>query len=255
MNLLGSFVIAFSMYSRIPMPQIEWTKERMRYAMCFFPLIGAVIGAAQLLLLWLRVRLGAGIFCFSLAGSAVPLLITGGIHMDGFLDTTDARHSYGDRGKKLQILKDPHTGAFAILGMGVYLLLYAAAFSELTGRAVWLLAAVFVLERALSGLSVVAFPMAKQDGLAAQFSQAALKRTVRLVMGMYITLCCGWLLWYGRGAGLCCIAAAFLTFFYYYRMAVREFGGITGDLAGWFLQSCERNLVMVLAACCLLGLL
>lgn len=36
MNLLGSFVIALSMYSRIPMPQVEWTKERMRYAMCFF---------------------------------------------------------------------------------------------------------------------------------------------------------------------------------------------------------------------------
>ena len=46
MNLIGSFVIAFSMYSRIPMPRMDWTEERMRYALCFFPLIGAVIGAA-----------------------------------------------------------------------------------------------------------------------------------------------------------------------------------------------------------------
>ncbi len=45
MNLLGSLAIAFSMYSRIPMPQVSWTKERMKYAMCFFPLIGVVIGA------------------------------------------------------------------------------------------------------------------------------------------------------------------------------------------------------------------
>ena len=43
MNLLGSLAIAFSMYSRIPMPQVSWTKERMKYAMCFFPLIGVVI--------------------------------------------------------------------------------------------------------------------------------------------------------------------------------------------------------------------
>ena len=32
------------MYSKIPMPQSEWTKENMRYVMCFFPLIGVVIG-------------------------------------------------------------------------------------------------------------------------------------------------------------------------------------------------------------------
>ena len=35
MNLIGSFVIAFSMYSRIPMPRMDWTEERMRYALCF----------------------------------------------------------------------------------------------------------------------------------------------------------------------------------------------------------------------------
>ena len=48
MNLIGSFVIAFSMYSRIPMPRMDWTEERMRYALCFFPLIGAVIGAVEI---------------------------------------------------------------------------------------------------------------------------------------------------------------------------------------------------------------
>ena len=47
LNLIGSFVIAFSMYSRIPMPRMDWTEERMRYALCFFPLIGAVIGAVR----------------------------------------------------------------------------------------------------------------------------------------------------------------------------------------------------------------
>ena len=43
MNLIRSFFIAFSMYSKIPMPRTDWTKEAMRYAMCFFPVIGAVI--------------------------------------------------------------------------------------------------------------------------------------------------------------------------------------------------------------------
>ena len=51
MNLIRSFFIAFSMYSKIPMPRTDWTKESMRYAMCFFPVIGAVIGG--LLYLWI----------------------------------------------------------------------------------------------------------------------------------------------------------------------------------------------------------
>ena len=89
--------------------------------------------------------------------------------MDGFLDVTDARRSYGSREKKLEILKDPHTGAFAIIGLGVYLLLYGAAFSELEFSDICLLSYVFVAERALSGLSVVSFPKAKKDGLAADF--------------------------------------------------------------------------------------
>ena len=41
---------------------------------------------------------------------------------------------------------------------------------------------------------------------------------------------------------------AALTFLYYYRMAKKEFGGITGDLAGYFLQVCELVLTAVLAA-------
>ena len=48
MRVIRSFVIAFSTYSRIPMPQVEWSDENRKYSMCFFPLIGAVIG----LILW-----------------------------------------------------------------------------------------------------------------------------------------------------------------------------------------------------------
>lgn len=127
MNLFGSLVIAFSMYSRVPMPQLEWTKERMKYVMCFFPLIGAVIG-----LLNVSVVLGCNALGFRHFGQilpvVIPILVTGGIHMDGFLDVVDARSSHKDRKKKLEILKDPHTGAFAIIGCGVYLVLYLTAF-------------------------------------------------------------------------------------------------------------------------------
>ncbi|MGM9936265.1 MAG: adenosylcobinamide-GDP ribazoletransferase, partial [Candidatus Ornithomonoglobus sp.] len=43
--MINSLIIAFSMYSRIPMPRVEWREESMKYVMCFFPLIGVIIGA------------------------------------------------------------------------------------------------------------------------------------------------------------------------------------------------------------------
>lgn len=93
--------------------------------------------------------------------------------MDGFMDTMDAVHSYGDRSKKLEILKDPHLGAFAVISFGVYMMLYTGVFYEYlslarmkdTGDRYFLYMVpclVFVMERALSGLSVVTFPQAKK---------------------------------------------------------------------------------------------
>ncbi|MEF9939512.1 MAG: adenosylcobinamide-GDP ribazoletransferase [Clostridium sp.] len=245
MNLLGSFVIAFSMYSKIPMPQVEWTKERMRYAMCFFPLIGVVIGGLLLLFAYVAEKTGMGRLCFTLLGVSCPLLVTGGIHMDGFLDVSDARGSYSSREKKLEILKDPHTGAFAIIKFGIYMLLYIGAFSELDLRGIWILSGAFVLTRALSGLAVVTFPMARNDGLAATFSQAAVKKIVAVTMILYILASACFMIRVGGWIGGICLIGAAATYVWYYNMSIREFGGITGDLAGYFLQICELVILLL----------
>ena len=250
----NSFKIAFSMYSKIPMPQSEWTKENMRYVMCFFPLIGVVIGGLS----WLW-----GTYAWNFLDSRVfitivllliPVLVSGGIHLDGLLDTSDALNSYQPREKKLEILKDPHTGAFAIIGLGVYLLLYGAAFSELEFSDICLLSYVFVAERALSGLSVVSFPKAKKDGLAAEFSGKAKTKTVQFIMAAYLAAAAAGIMQAGAISGIICIVTAVMVFCYYYRMTVKEFGGMTGDLAGYFLQIFELALIIAMAACRLAGL-
>ena len=173
-------IIAFSMYSRIPMPMFEWKEEDMKYAMCFFPAIGMVIGAVFygmfLLLSWLLPGsfLAAGILL------AVPIFITGGIHMDGFMDTCDARASYGDREKKLAILKDTHTGAFAVIFGALYLILYAAACMELDRETAVLVSIGFVISRSLSGLSTVTFPEARKHGMLADFMKDAKRKKKKM---------------------------------------------------------------------------
>lgn len=247
MKLLGSMVIAFSMYSRVPMPRVEWTKERMKYAMCFFPLVGVVQGICLAVFAWLMQNLKMEQL-YQVGGVVLPVLLNGGIHMDGFLDVTDAKSSYGDREKKLEILKDPHTGAFAIIGGCVYFLIYYGAFGELPVEFAASMGGIYVLTRALSGLSVVAFPKAKNSGLAAAFSDEAQKQAVVVCMAGYLILATVFLAWTaGIFAGGVCLFAAALVYGYYYQMSVKNFGGITGDLAGYFLQVCELVLLLVLA--------
>ena len=245
-NLWDCLVVAFSTYSAIPMPQVQWSQRNMRYAMCFFPLIGLIIGA--LLLGWAQLRnlVGIGPLLFGAVATVLPLLVTGGIHLDGFCDTCDALGSHQPREKKLEILKDSHAGAFALMGCGAYLLLSLGLWSEMEMcfPQLGVVALGFVLSRCLSGLSVVTFPCASR-GLLAAFSQSAQKKRVAAVMLCLIVLCAAGMFLLDPLAGALALLGSSGCFLYYFVMSRRQFGGITGDLAGYFLQLCE---IVILAA-------
>lgn len=245
MHLIKSCLIAFSMYSRIPMPRTEWQEEDMRYVMCFFPLIGLAIGLVLCGWVWLAGRLQIGAALFSGVATALPVLITGGIHLDGFCDTLDALSSRQPQERKLEILKDSNSGAFAVIGCGLYFLLTFCFWMEWypQGRYTWMLALGFVLSRTLSGLSVVRFPCAKNSGLLAMFSHAAAKKRTAWVLVGYFLLCGGAMLLFGTFVGAAVLLLALGVFGYYHHVSCKEFGGTTGDVAGWFLQLCELALL------------
>lgn len=254
--------IALSMYSRLPAPKTEWTEDGMKYALCFFPVVGLIegvlfVGAWQLCQ-WLSV----GTLFQAAVLTALPVLVTGGIHMDGFLDTMDALSSWQPRERKLEILKDSHTGAFAVIGGSLYVLLYAGGVSEIRQfSAACLVGGGFVLSRILSALSLCYFKNAKKEGLAYAFMSAAHKRVTRTVLSAELAVTVGGLAVAGgavavpgslavpsgglaagmAGAApvLAMLGAAGAAWGYYWRMSSRQFGGITGDLAGFFLQVCE----------------
>ena len=130
MKLLKAMAIAFSIYSKIPVPQFEWKEEDMEYMMCFFPWIGGVIGLFFFGWAVLCEKFAVGNVCYALIGAAIPLMISGGFHVDGYMDTMDAFHSYQSREKKLEILKDSHIGAFAAIMLALYYMIDIAAISE-----------------------------------------------------------------------------------------------------------------------------
>ncbi|MEE1242333.1 MAG: adenosylcobinamide-GDP ribazoletransferase [Frisingicoccus sp.] len=240
MRIIKSFIIAFSMYSSIPMPQFEWKDEDMKYILCFFPWVGAVVGACIYLWKMICDRFGIGLLCYTCIGAVIPLLITGGFHADGFMDTMDAFHSYQPKEKKMEILKDSHIGAFSVIMLGIYGLIYFGAFSEIRNdQLLQIVCAGFFLARVLSGIGVVSFPSAKKEGLLYLFSDSAQKNIVKIALYTQGVLCIGFMLWRSFGAGLVVAAAGLGAFAYYYKRCKREFGGITGDTAGYFVLICE----------------
>ena len=237
-TILETIAVALSMFSAIPVPQFFWTEKNMRYAMCAFPLVGVMVGG----LCWLWVLVCQWLSLPALLRGAglclLPVAVTGGIHLDGYCDASDALASHAPPEKKQEIMKDPHIGAFGVIRLCGYLILSFTLWATLAaypGPAVWL---GFCLSRTLSGLAVAIFPLAKGSGLAYTFATAADKKVVARVLtaasaALAVGLCfCGW-------AGAVMAALALLVFLDYRRRSVKEFGGLSGDLAGWFLQRAE----------------
>ena len=250
MNILRSIVMAFCMFSRIPMPTVEWKNENMRYMLCAIPLVGVVIGLVLLLWQLLSAALGFGPLLWAAGLTLLPVAVTGGIHMDGFCDVSDALASHAPAEKKRAILKDSHTGAFAIITLGCYLLLYAALASEMpvTGRSALLLGLMHVLSRILSGTISLVYPKSDGEGLLRTFTLSADKKPAVAILLILLLLCAAALVWVRPVTGAAMVLGGLLTALWMKRLSAKQFGGMSGDLSGYFLQLAE--LVMLL--CCVI---
>lgn len=235
------------------MPQVSWDEKSTRYAICAFPLAGVVISLLSLGLLRLSEMLkvpGAAQACLLIA---LPVIVTGGIHLDGLIDTADARSSYSDRGKKLEILKDPHVGAFGIIRLALYLLLAFAALEillcgSMTRRVLITALLIPVLSRICSSLAAELLPKARHSGMLSEMVGRKTERGKVIILSLQLIFCASVLLAADLISGSILLAAEGILILYYRHMALTEFGGVTGDLAGWYLCMAELAGVWALAA-------
>lgn len=246
MQVIRSFFMAVSMYSNIPVPQSAWKEEDMKYIFCFFPWIGALIGGCIYFWNELCNCCHIGSLCRTAVDAAIPLFLTGGFHVDGFMDTMDALHSYSPKERKLEILKDSHIGAFAVIMLAAYGLVYLGAFSEIKSNVVLkVVCSGFFLSRCLCGISAVSFPLAKKDGMLYLFADSSRKKLVKSSLYIQCVACVGFMLFWSFTAGLAVAAAAAFTFIYYFYRSKKEFGGITGDTSGCFVLISEACMIVV----------
>ncbi|MEG2295625.1 MAG: adenosylcobinamide-GDP ribazoletransferase, partial [Oscillospiraceae bacterium] len=245
-SLLHGIFTAFSMYSTIPMPQITWNKSSMNHTFCFFPLIGLLIGIMVYAWVFLGNLLSLSPFFFACGMVAIPLFISGGIHLDGLIDTSDALSSNQALERKLEILKDPHVGAFGVMSCSLYFIFQFGISAQFFENTIFLpiVCIGFILSRTLGALSVINFKIAKSSGLAYVFGTNSNKKKVRIVLYCYLILLFSMALMTHFMMGCSLIFVCTTLFFCYKKMAYKQFGGITGDLAGYFIVLLELFILL-----------
>lgn len=247
-KIIKSIVVAFSTYSRLPMPGFKWDSEDMKYHMIFFPWVGLVIGALELVWFYFTNRFPTFERIRPLIALAIPLLVTGGLHVDGFMDTCDGLHSYKSKEDKLNILKDPHIGAFSVICLTIYVLIYLSGVTLLSSFEAYILFAFsFVISRAISAITLMCLKEAKKDGMLYVTKFNSSKKVVLGFLVFELMLSLAVIFYINLYASLIIVILQVMLFLYYKRMSYKEFGGITGDTSGYLLALSENLSVIAIA--------
>lgn len=243
-RLYNSFVMSLGMFTRIPAPRADFSKGT-KGMMAAFPFVGLLLG-----LLWWGIARLATTFMLPpvLTGAFLalyPFLITGFLHLDGFMDVSDAILSRRPLEERLRILKDPHTGAFAVCSLGMLLVAFTAACIELAPRPyidalIW----IPVLSRVLSAVGVLTQKPLPTSSLGKTFQAGANHSELVLVI---LTGCvtAAWMIWRYQSRGLLTVSAMGTVQLVATLRCRRQLGGFSGDVAGYML--CLGELAAVIS--------
>ncbi|MEZ7172541.1 adenosylcobinamide-GDP ribazoletransferase [Sporosarcina sp. OR05] len=253
---MTGFLLALQFFTAIPirknLPMEQQDVTRMYSAL---PLIGALIG---LILYGTAILLTEGIGISPLLASFLIVLVgialTGGLHMDGFADASDAFFSYRDKERRLEIMDDPRIGAFGTMALILLIVGKMALVYELLLRAPHLLAVIIaipLLSRAGMNVYFTTTRLAKEKGIAHFFKEKLATSTVISTSGSMALLS---LIALGIAVQSLIIPVAFAivlagTMVIYQHWTSKQFGGVTGDLCGAFIEGTEALLWLVLILC------
>jgi len=244
--------MAFGMFSTIPQPKL-WDDSSTKHMMPFLPLVGFVVGfvwwvAADILdyfSRWVGAILAPAVLIL------IPILLTGFIHLDGFMDTSDAILSRRKFEEKLRILKDPHTGAFAVIMVALLFIFQYAALLQVFSKA-WVplspLLIIPIVSRGCSAMSVLCLRPLTQDGYVNMFKPDS--PLAHRIVTAVLTLSAFPLVWLLAGFTGIIVAGAVLLGYVaamLYASKNFEFRGISGDLAGFSLVISELCGLVALA--------
>lgn len=222
------------------MRQSVWTEQSFGESVKFFPVVGAVLGLSCAGVVGaLNFFTGETLPLFTGAvGFAALIILTGGIHCDGLMDSADGLFSGREREKILQIMKDSRAGSFGVVAMILVAALEISALSELSRLSTWwLVAAIYsapIIGRLMMVVTIGAFPYARPDGMGKAFAKFTTRRTI-FFAAIEVALLLLPLNVISEKIFLCAAAATLIAFAVTWKFAsfsTEKIGGVTGDIYG-----------------------
>lgn len=230
------FLGAIAFLTVLPVPK----DVELKGAPLFFPVVGCLIGL---------ILFGINVLLRHLFGEAIGALgtllvliaLTRGLHLDGLADTLDALFSAKDTQGALEVMRDPHLGAFGVLGLVCLLLLKFHLIMELQVKVSKALLVFPVLGRLAPLFPMWALPYLRQEGKAKALLPLSLKA---VAVGCFFSWAfCLWALgWKGTWLVLSSIGFSLALCLFFHR----KFKGVTGDILGAFVELTEAFVLLVL---------
>ncbi|MBP5167524.1 MAG: adenosylcobinamide-GDP ribazoletransferase [Oscillospiraceae bacterium] len=241
-KLITAFFMSWGMFCAVPCPYPHWDEDMRPMMVALLPFIGLLCGAVWLLADHLIRLIGlSGLFA-ALLRACVPWLMTGFIHLDGYMDCCDAIMSRRGLEERQRILKDPHTGAFAVICLVLLCLCNVSLFSAWDGRRALALLFIPAAVRCCSSMAVINFKPISHSSYGKNFADGV--RPVHTLIPAF-TLVASWLLCLfigGSFAAPAASAAAFAAILH----CRRQLGGMSGDISGFAITVGETAGLLIL---------
>lgn len=240
MKYFRGFILALQFLTRIPIPvNCPWENKTIRGALASFSIVGFIIGGVPALLVYLLNPIYPD-WILALLVVTVWVYLTGGLHIDGLMDVADAVGSNRTTEKKIQIMKDPHVGSFAVLIVIFHILwklalVYGLLNQTVLGEKEVLYCLLFIpaCSRLLTLFLLYKLPVIKQEGLAFEW-----KRHLTF-LDVFIAFVIVLLISFIVPTLLLLLLSYFLLFFILRLWILHQFKGINGDILGASIEGGE----------------
>jgi len=244
-NVIGDFITGFQFLTRIPIKaQTQWSPNSFSQSVKYFPLIGGIIGLILAGIVYgAQGLLGVKIPMHLLAIGLIlfEIILTGGLHCDGLMDTIDGVFSGKPREKMLEIMKDSRVGAFGAMSFCLLIFVKYSLLMDMDPKLLPLAVLVMpIVGRTAVVIPITLYPYARPEGLGKAFYQSSHKYTL-YVAGILAALL---LIPLGKiviVSGVIGIGFAFLLSEY----VSKRLGGLTGDVYGATIELTEIVTLLV----------
>lgn len=246
-KLYKSFIMALSMFTILPTPYVEWDDEGVKNMMKFYPIIGLIVGILWSFVYFLLSFFYCSIVLKSVIIMIVPFIVTGMLHLDGFMDVCDAVLSRRDREEKLRILKDSRTGAFSVISVIILFFLQYGGIYSIVEKNInhYILILIPIISRSAVAYFLLSRTTIKESTLGSYFKKGTniqdrvIMIICLLIMGIitFASLKC---------YGILLVLSITLAVTWAVEKCKKEFGGISGDVAGFALVVGEVTGILAL---------